>query len=75
MNSWLDDMRAQQEKTFESLRAGKCGCHTCINARGEVAMHYVVCEHCGNKRCPHATNHDLACTNSNESGQPGSIYE
>lgn len=34
----------------------------------------IVCEHCGNKRCPHATDHDFECTNSNEPGQPGSIY-
>lgn len=32
------------------------------------------CEICGNKRCPHHTDHRLACTNSNEPGQPGSIY-
>jgi hypothetical protein len=35
----------------------------------------ILCEHCGNKRCPHASDHRLACTNSNEPGQPGSIYE
>jgi hypothetical protein len=33
-----------------------------------------LCPTCGNKRCPHASDHDLACTNSNEPGQPGSIY-
>lgn len=32
------------------------------------------CEVCGNKRCPHHSDHRLACTNSNEPGQPGSIY-
>jgi len=32
------------------------------------------CEKCGNKRCPHHTDHRLACTGSNETGQPGSIY-
>ena len=31
------------------------------------------CE-CGNKRCPHATDHRHACTGSNEPGQPGSVY-
>jgi hypothetical protein len=25
-------------------------------------------------RCPRATDHNLACTNSNEPGQPGSRY-
>ncbi len=31
------------------------------------------CEICGNKRCPHHSDHQLACTNSNEPGQPGSL--
>jgi hypothetical protein len=33
-----------------------------------------VCAICGNKRCPHATDHRHACTNSNEPGQAGSVY-
>jgi hypothetical protein len=32
------------------------------------------CEICGNKRCPHHTDHTLACTNSNKPGQPGSAF-
>jgi hypothetical protein len=35
---------------------------------------FIVCTLCGNKRCPKATDHELACTNSNEPGQPGSRY-
>lgn len=35
----------------------------------------MLCRTCGNKRCPHANDHELACTNSNEPGQPGSAYE
>lgn len=34
----------------------------------------ILCEICGNKRCPHATDHRNSCTNSNECGQKGSIY-
>lgn len=34
----------------------------------------IVCSVCGNKRCPHATDHEEECTASNESGQPGSSY-
>jgi hypothetical protein len=34
----------------------------------------ILCPECGNKRCPKATNHELACTNSNEPGQSGSRY-
>ena len=33
-----------------------------------------LCSTCGNKRCPRATDHDNACTGSNEPGQPGSNY-
>ena len=35
----------------------------------------ILCVTCGNKRCPHATNHKLKCTGSNEPGQKGSDYE
>lgn len=35
----------------------------------------IVCPTCGNKRCPKATNHELSCTGSNETGQPGSVYQ
>lgn len=34
----------------------------------------VCCPICGNKRCPKASDHDLACTGSNEPGQEGSVY-
>lgn len=34
----------------------------------------IVCEFCGNKRCPHATDCGLKCTDSNKPGQPGSIF-
>lgn len=39
-----------------------------------IGMPFIVCSICGNKRCPKATDCDLNCTNSNESGQEGSIY-
>jgi hypothetical protein len=35
---------------------------------------FIVCTICGNKRCPHATNHENRCTGSNEPGQVGSRY-
>lgn len=41
---------------------------------GSVFVGMIVCEKCGNKRCPHANNHRNACTNSNEPGQSGSAY-
>ena len=30
----------------------------------------ILCEHCGNKRCPHAEDHDLLCMGSNVPDQP-----
>ena len=44
---------------------------------GEVVRfgHMKLCFLCGNKRCPHATDSELACTGSNEPGQIGSRYE
>lgn len=38
-------------------------------------MRMFLCARCGNKRCPHTTDHRLACTGSNEPGQKGSRYE
>jgi hypothetical protein len=67
-----------------------CGCHRCIDARiaampadtrvdlllrgpGFPGWRYA-CVICGNKRCPHHTDHTLACTDSNDVNQPGSDY-
>lgn len=49
-------------------------CHACFHKTGGFLDHMILCPTCGNKRCPKATDHDLDCTNSNEPGQPGSIY-
>lgn len=62
-------------------------CHHCLNVieAARVAAtnneqlplgvaRMVLCPTCGNKRCPHASDHRLGCTGSNEPGQPGSIY-
>jgi hypothetical protein len=35
----------------------------------------IVCPICGNKRCPAAADHLYPCTDSNEPGQPGSVYK
>lgn len=59
----------------------KCWCYNCLHEikdeRGwPVTMStFIVCPDCGNKRCPKSTDHNLACTNSNDPGQPGSRYE
>ena len=55
-------------------RSPTCGCETCRpNTLSD--MRFIVCPDCGNKRCPKATHHDNACTNSNAPGQPGSSWE
>lgn len=58
-----------------------CDCRQCIRDRGDVRFglpremtEFIVCQQCGNKRCPHATNHRNECTDSNAPGQPGSEY-
>ncbi len=64
-----------------------CGCITCLKEKdkkrqeaGEelfIPSHrtmMVLCQTCGNKRCPHANDHKNTCTNSNDVGQPGSAY-
>lgn len=50
-----------------------CGCATCRPCTLDD-MRMILCATCGNKRCPHATDHRNACTGSNEPGQPGSAY-
>lgn len=57
----------------------ECWCFECINdpsmgLLNPVRHQMIVCPQCGNKRCPRATSHDLACSGSNEPGQPGSRY-
>lgn len=58
-----------------------CYCYNCnknYTAPGEtfayVTGRMIVCPECGNKRCPHATDHSFDCTNSNDPAQPGSRY-
>lgn len=60
-----------------------CICHRCIREKnlrdpsGNFMLSTVLmilCPDCGNKRCPKASDHNLACTKSNATGQAGSIY-
>ena len=57
-----------------------CGrCHKCHHGKywkaGVFALgRMLACPECGNKRCPKASDHILDCTNSNETGQHGSVY-
>lgn len=64
-----------------------CPCYRCTKERTDIEpgpmmmgqpvemMRMFLCQTCGNKRCPHAADHNLACTGSNEPGQLGSLYE
>jgi hypothetical protein len=59
---------------------GVCPCRACLTASGLKDDHIgiwwmVVCQICGNKRCPHGNDHHNACTNSNAVGQKGSDWE
>lgn len=61
-------------------RRETCHCERCAREKAEAAGVFwqrlmYLCRICGNKRCPHATDHRLACTGSNAPGQPGSSYE
>ena len=60
-----------------------CECHRCIKEKdlrdpsGMLPLNMskmILCAECGNKRCPKASDHMLACTGSNEPGQSGSVY-
>lgn len=71
-------MQWQAPTISEVEKRHNCGCATCrpngVWIDGFPRSRMILCEHCGNKRCPHATDHRLACTGSNEPGQPGSAY-
>ncbi|KPB51360.1 Uncharacterized protein AC511_1518 [Pseudomonas coronafaciens pv. oryzae] len=67
-------------------RPHNCECHRCIDEHKlgqQIGFMWVplsstkmiLCPVCGCKRCPRASDHDLACTDSNDPGQPGSVYQ
>ena len=50
-------------------------CHQCFHdSKAMFLNRMILCPTCGNKRCPKASDHSLACTGSNDPGQPGSVY-
>ncbi|WP_414446155.1 hypothetical protein [Citrobacter europaeus] len=78
--SLVDHCKAYAEPVVPpSLQTGNppvtpdCWCRTCRPVTMND-MRFVVCPDCGNKRCPHANDHNNACTGSNETGQVGSAY-
>ena len=70
-NNW--DAIFGKKKTKESVAKPTCYCYNCNkdyyepgNTFPYVSTHMIVCLDCGNKRCPHAKDHNLSCTNSND---------
>jgi len=61
------------DSLFKKQTLARCTCIKCKLADNIKNPRMVVCPECGNKRCPHASDHELTCTNSNEPGQPGSV--
>jgi DNA-directed RNA polymerase subunit RPC12/RpoP len=53
----------------------KLDCHRCFEENDVMVDRMILCPTCGNKRCPKASDHRLDCTNSNDPGQPGSVYK
>ena len=62
------------------MTGGTADCAICEDEqrdRGEVEWwfrSFMICNDCGNKRCPRATWHANPCSGSNDSGQVGSYY-
>jgi hypothetical protein len=74
----LDAERSTTRIIYTRDTQGVCTCYRCINYNNityedtRIGLHYmmfIACNICGNKRCPHAKDHNKACTNSNALGQ------
>ena len=79
-NTEADALAAIERFADPPGEAIECGCAYCLDqlpADGYPIKHsrrmMVLCQKCGNKRCPHATYHGHRCTTSNKPGQPGGI--
>ena len=59
---------------FKGQNRSLCGCLKC-SPNVFPNIRFNVCSICGNKRCPHASDHNYECTNSNDVGQTGSVYK
>lgn len=72
-NEEEQDKPLQQPLISDSLPLDRCMCLKCLPNK-LPNIRFNVCGICGNKRCPHATDHNYKCTNSNDFGQEGSVY-
>jgi predicted RNase H-like nuclease (RuvC/YqgF family) len=69
----LENRVKEQAELIRLLQKKTCHCYNCADPMTRLTT-MIVCPKCGNKRCPHATNHSIACTDSNAPEQEGSRY-
>lgn len=69
----LENRVKEQAELIRLLQKKTCHCYNCADPFTRLTT-MIVCPKCGNKRCPHATNHNTACTDSNAPGQEGGRY-
>lgn len=77
---WPDESRRVEQAELDG-----CECHRCIREKNLKApgplgiplssAKMILCPECGNKRCPKASDHRNNCTDSNDPGQLGSLWE
>jgi hypothetical protein len=75
MNLKTEKMNKTEKSELKTDGVGSlsCGCLKC-SPNVFPNLRFNVCPICGNKRCPHASDHNYKCTNSNDVGQNGSVY-
>ncbi len=76
--SWV--MPESMKEDYRAVEDWDCYCYNCNKDKSDkfgfprVMTKMILCPKCGNKRCPHSTDHNLECTGSNDPGQSGSRY-
>lgn len=65
------------EPAADEPATSSCPCRACLTAAADTTglSRMILCQRCGNKRCPHAADHRHGCSGSNATGQPGSAYQ
>lgn len=74
----LDEIEKTKQFNLELIYSNKFKDKNCLCLKCSPIefpdFRFNVCSICGNKRCPHASDHNYKCTNSNEPNQFGSVY-
>jgi hypothetical protein len=66
------------DRVKEMKEECKCSRRKCIETNDGAIFGlavFVVCQKCGNKRCPKASDHRMKCTGSNELNQVGELED